>query len=523
MERDSRGPKAVLACFSSELEFEVFAELESKGVLRLVGVLGWDFNFFRSTNYKKSWTLIPGSFLLEEALSAPLHEVAESSLTIDTLNDFKEYMTVFFSMMARSDTKGDQTYFQRETAFFFLVNYWLGFLEKNFIQLVYFSGTPHEIVDYVLFACCKVQGIPTVMWQDSHVLQGKMLAESWVGPWKPVVTTPEAYRPIENDVLPVELLNKFQGSYANAEPIYSIEARSILSRNMFARFLEFRIGSAQLFQVIRAFKDEWFQSMVKIKKTFEAKWLFLGIFGCVKFLSMFANRASVILEISLAKKFLNSHVEHELPPGSFVVFFLHYQPEMTVTPMGDVGGNQFLALSSLRRAMPKDWTLVVKEHPAQFVPSMSGYFTGRDKFFYKRILSLPNTVLLANRVSSFEVIDKSRAVATITGTAGWESVARHKSAIIFGNSWYMDAPGVKRIRSFQDLKNLFEADGSALAEKISDQELLAFLERKLKSFDHVMFHPEVSRIEGTEWNKEAFRLALSSRLRSVMTNLESTT
>jgi hypothetical protein len=54
------------------------------------------------------------------------------------------------------------------------------------------------------------------------------------------------------------------------------------------------------------------------------------------------------------------------------------------------------------------------------------------------------------------LIKTSQAVATITGIPGWEAILRGKPALIFGYSWFMHAPGVFRVRSVSDCREVFK-------------------------------------------------------------------
>lgn len=134
----------------------------------------------------------------------------------------------------------------------------------------------------------------------------------------------------------------------------------------------------------------------------------------------------------------------------YYVFFLHYQPEATTLPDGLAFSQQWLAISRLRMALPAEVQLVVKEHPGMFLRGMLRPNV-RDRYFYDAIAGLPNTVLADINQDSFDLIDHAEAVATITGTAGFQAVARGKPVIVFGAAPYSDFPQVRRVASAEDL------------------------------------------------------------------------
>lgn len=128
----------------------------------------------------------------------------------------------------------------------------------------------------------------------------------------------------------------------------------------------------------------------------------------------------------------------------FVYFPLHLQPEISTEPLGGFFGNQLNALRFTSEALPKGWLIAVKEHPATFNSGNWGSI-GRTESYYRRILAIPNTILIRENVPSQTLIDLSEAVVTVTGTAAWEAVARSRRSYYFGYPWYSGAPGTRRI------------------------------------------------------------------------------
>lgn len=157
----------------------------------------------------------------------------------------------------------------------------------------------------------------------------------------------------------------------------------------------------------------------------------------------------------------------DLAQQSYVYFPLHYQPERTTCPDGGVFNDQYLAASLVAHALPEGWQLLIKEHPSQFLWQTEGEL-GRWEGYYERFLKLPATTLVATSLASERLIMGSRAVATITGMAGWEALMLGRPTLVFGNAWYADCPGANRIatlaQSRQALARIAAGSGNPDAE-----------------------------------------------------------
>jgi hypothetical protein len=155
------------------------------------------------------------------------------------------------------------------------------------------------------------------------------------------------------------------------------------------------------------------------------------------------------------KKALLRRLTRELasrPPSGvpYVLLALHFQPERAIVPMAGSFCDQTLIVDMLARSLPDGWRLVVKEHPWQLVPFGRGEL-GRSAGFYRRITEHPNVVFVAGDAQTEDLLLGARAVATATGSIGWQAVARHIPALVFGAAWYADAPGVFRITDHASL------------------------------------------------------------------------
>ncbi len=156
------------------------------------------------------------------------------------------------------------------------------------------------------------------------------------------------------------------------------------------------------------------------------------------------------------------------PDERFIYFPLHVQPEASTSPMGGVYTDQYLALETLVRALPAGWKIVVKENPTQ-------KYAKRDYGFYEQLGRSEEVHLVDRSVSTFELIERCEAVATITGTAGWEALFRGKPAIVFGRAFYRGAPGTIAVEDVETLAGALAEIAEGTAPSWSHDDLRRFL------------------------------------------------
>ena len=131
----------------------------------------------------------------------------------------------------------------------------------------------------------------------------------------------------------------------------------------------------------------------------------------------------------------------------YVFVALHYQPERTTSPCGGIFTRQGLMVDLLSKCAPEGWQIYVKEHMRQFDAAGRGQMYRTPEFF-EQIASMPNVRLISTSRSAFELIDNSKAVATVTGAVGWESLVRGKPVLVFGgegHAYYAACHGGMRV------------------------------------------------------------------------------
>lgn len=323
------------------------------------------------------------------------------------------------------------------------LKFWYWYIRKYQINL-YIGGVPHSIFDSFIYYICKVLAIPTVLFYPSP-LQGKLLMMS---DWRESsISTRDYYLNLKKSVLESK-----------------IEVENFLDLNDNA-ILEF-IGRQEkkeppAYMRIRQFhnllKLGFSQLMVNIPKQ-----LFSG--NISKALTLAAvsipYKSALTIFLNLKYSLFLRKVEIRVinTRERYIYFPLHYQPECSTLPLGGVFANQLLAIEWLLWTKPNDVVIYVREHPKQFFSRYTVRYKSIE--FYQKILSMPDVKLISRDINSFDLIDSSTAVATVTGTVSLEAIWREKPVFLFGYHVYQYAPGIFPIRNLEDcysaMKQIFE-------------------------------------------------------------------
>jgi len=121
------------------------------------------------------------------------------------------------------------------------------------------------------------------------------------------------------------------------------------------------------------------------------------------------------------------------PPGEkFVLYPLHFQPEASTLVLAPFFLDQVSLIEDIARSLPVGHRLYVKEHFASL-----GRRSVED---YHRIKRIWNVRLVSPYVDSFDLLERASAVATITGTMGWEAILFERPVVAFGEMFYDDYP-----------------------------------------------------------------------------------
>jgi hypothetical protein len=132
--------------------------------------------------------------------------------------------------------------------------------------------------------------------------------------------------------------------------------------------------------------------------------------------------------------------------GKLVYYGLHVQPENSIDVFGSYVSDQLKLIKDIRRALPFDATLIVKEHPN---------FLGMKSIrFFCEVKKIPNVKLVRHDLSSFDIYRRVSLVVTVSGTIAYEAGLLGIPAVTFSPMYFGGLSSVFYRESPSALQNL---------------------------------------------------------------------
>jgi hypothetical protein len=376
-------------------------------------------------------------------------------------------------------------YLERERYYIRLIKYWSACLDLLKPVCVVGARIPHRVFDYVLYLLCQYRNIPVISFEFSGSFKRLMLLEDFskIGNIKSVIKDKYEHYLFINELdekdLPEDIrinFTKTKSNYIVARPVYmkSHDARNKLENSPFFLIKKFFMSNHFLGKK-SIFVNGAKQNIYKNHKY---------SIECTRFSvydwytnRLAANRYKKKLQILYRK--LAKPINTNVP---YIVFYLHYQPESTTSPRGDIFVNQQLCIETLLSHTPENYMVYVKEHPTQFMNHTLGQ-TSRIVDFYNDLSKYSRVRLVPLEIDSFSIMHDAKAVATVSGTVGWEAVLHQKPVITFGLCWYEGMKGVLRITNEESAMHIksfiedYKYDEHAILAylfAIADQSFIAY-------------------------------------------------
>lgn len=474
MEKNTPKKKIFVFRFNSPMLIEVVKRLQKSNA----DVLYWEgskkyFDAFIESTVGK--TLFPNTIFhntLRAVQGAPHESFSFSNLSVLDL-DFVDKMSLYeaqiLTMMSAVDY--NKTPITKKISIYYdYLRYYKNLIEILKPDAILFGDVPHIAHQYTLFCIAKEMGIKTILCRSLQV-RGRMIFTDDHRTYKELETVYINEKDKEHSIEELDEDVKIQykahqGSKEAAIPFY-MKKKYINSMWRGAKIVpNFRkiilhIIKGTLFKVAPLYVKSF---------TIKKKLASLEPFE----LSGVGWRLTVHKWKKIRLSFKKEYERYTQEPDfskKYIYVALHNQPEASTSAMGGVFVDQFLMIELLSKTIPKNWTLYVKESPMQWYGFRA--HMGRYKNYYKKIAEIPNVVIIPTETDTFELIKHAKAVATVTGTVGWEAILRGVPVLVFGYIFYMFCDGVFRVRDYTTCREAIKQirDG----RKPNKQKIINFL------------------------------------------------
>lgn len=308
---------------------------------------------------------------------------------------------------------------ERKHLYYHFVQYWNGVLMALKPDAIIFSSAPHTVYDYVIYGIAKLLSIKTIFFELTAIGARSLSMRDFV---------------VGSGALRKDIAD-------NAEKSFEISDLETDIREYYEWQLNEKVSHVPTYMT-KQFNR--YSGLNKLPIKFRSLWLMLTVH---KDLSVLA-KIFTYLPRHLTRNMKTEYASVKSLPDfakKFIYAPLNYQPERTSSPQGGVFVDQLMMMEVLSASVPSNCLIYVKEHPAQWLHRGPDFFSYRYRGFYKEIAKLRNVRVVPVKTDTYTLMKRSIAVATVTGTAGWESILRSKPAVVFGYPWYQHAPGVLKV------------------------------------------------------------------------------
>jgi hypothetical protein len=330
-------------------------------------------------------------------------------------------------LLSRNDMTGTFRFVDREAVLAAAVLAACDILQPAKVDLLLFPVTPHEFFPFVLWGVADLLGIPVLFFQPSSI-----------APVAHARSSLHSAHPLKDASSQFPLV-------AEAARLKSREKLASLANGVDPAYMQ---RQRQRDGVVAGRGHAW-----KVLQS-TLRWLFTDRFPDSVDLSGHAHRHGILsralkilltrsLQRALREKILTLGIPN-LTPHHFAVFALQYEPERTSMPEGLPFDFQGDAVITARALVPRETTLVVKEHYSQQSAALRG-FLGRSLRFYDLIETLPNTDFAPTADKLIDLVGRAQCVFTLTGTVALEAVLRGTPVAYFGAPWWAGLPGTLRV------------------------------------------------------------------------------
>lgn len=392
-----------------------------------------------------------------DAISAIPHEKIDTTHFIppgkDLLNTLSECESQVLSMMNGLDIDG-MPFVKRKHYYYEYVKYWFNVLKQFQPDAIIFLDIPHVPHNFVIYTLAKLLGIRTIVSRAVH-MPGRLIFMEDFQNYDEII---QGLEKLKNVTITVDDLSADFQEFYKKQTSPSVDSTPFYMKK---EYIKKSSRGSRLFPTfgsiikniisLRVFSSTYYyvQSLIASRRYASLDGYYQSGFDLkMKTRKWKQNNQKYKDEYY---KLQSTHIDLK---KKFVYIPLHNQPECSTSAIGDVFVDQILMIDLVAQSIPDDWVVYVKENPIQWTTARANF--GRYVGYYKQIQKIPKVVLVPTNISTYDLVNNSQAVATITGTAGLEAILRSKPVLLFGYIWYMYADGIFRVSNLTTCQKAIE-------------------------------------------------------------------
>lgn len=405
------------------------------------------------------------------------------------------------------DTNGRNfSYDERFQYYFDILSFW-NTLIRNLKPDYFIAFTwPHNTADYTMYSLCKYYEIETYFIDPTPYL-----GNNFMGIQQDLDNLSKKFI--------IKDLKKRKPSQKIIDYLHSIRIDKVTTPNDIYKINELMKFSfwKEIMLLIYTIKN-WLKKEVTAfkfnKKEFGTPGAHMNIFQyrifkirtMIKNNKYYKNLKSISVKANLSEK--------------YVLFAANYQPEATTSVTSSYYVNQINVLELLSSTIPEDTIIYYKEYPKHLLSFFNKISLNRNNQFLSRLKKIKNIKIIDDGYKTTDLIDNAFAVATITGTIGWEAAVRGKPVITFGSVWYNSFNKIFKIDSYKDLTLAFNKIENGYSFDYNDiLDYAAYIEKNShKKFIHTFFSYDLKKSNDKKYEMQRLGRAIYQYINKINYN-----
>ncbi len=368
------------------------------------------------------------------------------TLSESLVNEVKHIESMFYRITDRAASLPISIH-ERKLYYLLLLNYFNNIITKNKLELIIAFETPHSFFSMIYFELAKYYNLKVILLEYHFFQDMCIVLNQFQYPEVPITFNQGKSLEEIKEEIPSFIKTKLIEKNSYVSNYKEKEKKKVKRKNsnlkLYLSLVKKKISNFILALFPHLIKPgiNHFTSLNNVNGNFKYR----------------ITLNKLIYKLYKTNKYYNKVAKNNPDLNAKYIFFgLHMQPEKTSQPLGNESDNQFYPIFLISKNLPDGWKIYVKDHPNQFNLKKVSNRNYRSRNYYDAILKLGNVELVSFETSADDLMKNAQAIATLSGTIGWEGLTMGKPVLAFGNPYYIGCRSVHQISNSQEMKDFFE-------------------------------------------------------------------